>query len=81
MAIDYPAEVAAIKAPILAINGSEDTTVVPETAQKIIDAATNPDSRVLILDGADHTFLVFTGDTSMLEKLTQETINWFAETL
>ena len=81
MAIDYPAEVAAIKAPILAINGSEDTTVVPETAQKIIDAATNPDSRVLILDGADHTFLVFSGDMSMLEKLTQETINWFAETL
>ena len=32
MAIDYPAEVAAIQAPILAINGSEDTTVVPETA-------------------------------------------------
>lgn len=81
MAIDYPAEVAAIQAPILAINGSEDTTVVPETAQKIIDASTNPDSRVLILDGADHTFLVFTGDTSMLEKLTQETINWFVETL
>ena len=81
MAIDYPAEVGNIKAPILAINGSEDTTVVPETAQKIIDASNNPDSRVLLLEGADHTFLVFSGDLTMLEKLTDETIAWFAETL
>ena len=81
MAIDYPAEVAAIKAPILAINGTEDTTVVPETAQKIIDAATSEGSRVLLLEGADHTFLVFSGDSTMLEKLTAETIAWFRETL
>lgn len=81
MAIDYNAEVAAIKAPILAINGTEDTTVLPEVAQKIIDASTNPDSRVLLLDGADHTFCVFTGDTTILETLTQDTINWFNETL
>lgn len=34
MSIDYPAEVAKIKVPLLAINGKADTTVVPETAQK-----------------------------------------------
>ena len=81
MAIDYPAEVANIKAPILAINGTEDTAVLPETAQKIVDASTNPDSRVLLLEGADHTFCVFTGDTTVLEKLTEETIAWFQATL
>ena len=81
LSIDYVAEVAAIKAPILAINGTEDTTVEPETAQKIIDAATSEGSRVLLLEGADHTFLVFSGDNTMLEKLTAETIAWFQETL
>ena len=33
------------------------------------------------LDGADHTFLVFSGDLTMLEKLTDETISRFEETL
>jgi len=81
MAIDYPAAVAAIKAPILAINGTNDTTVLPETAQAIIEAATNPESRVLLMDGASHTFEVFSGDTTVLENLVMETINWFATTL
>ena len=81
MAIDYPAEVAAIKAPILAINGKEDTTVLPETAQQIVDASTNPDSQVLLLDGADHTFCVFTGDDTVLRNLVNETIAWFNKTL
>ena len=81
MAIDYAAEVANIKAPILAINGKEDTTVLPETAQKIVDASTNPDSRVLLLDGADHTFCVFSGDDTVLKTLVQDTIDWFNKTL
>ena len=81
MAIDYAAEVANIKAPILAINGKEDTTVLPETAQKIVDASTNPDSRVLLLDGADHTFCVFSGDDTVLKTMVQDTIDWFNKTL
>lgn len=81
MNIDYPAEVAAIKAPILAINGTEDNVVLPETAQQIIDASTSEGSRVLLLEGADHTFNVFSGDNTTLENLTKETINWFNETL
>ncbi len=81
MAKDYAKAIAAIKAPILAINGSEDTAVLPEVAQFIIDHATNQNSKVLILEGADHTFNVFTGDLTILEKLTQETINWFLATL
>lgn len=82
MNIDYPAEVAKIKAPILAINGANDTTVLPEVAQKIVDAAVNSvNAQALILEGADHTFNVFTGDLTVLENLTKETINWFKNTL
>ena len=81
MAIDYAAEVANIKAPILAINGKEDTVVPPETAQEIVDASTNPDSQVLLLDGADHTFCVFSNDDTVLKTLVQDTIDWFKKTL
>ena len=79
MAIDYEAEVANIKAPILAINGLADTTVVPETAQAIVDASTNADSQVLLMEGVDHTFNVFSGDMTALEEVTQATIDWFAK--
>ena len=81
MAIDYAKEVGNIKAPILAINGKEDTTVPPETAQKIVDASSNPNSQVLLLDGADHTFCVFSGDNTVLKTLVQDTIDWFKKTL
>ena len=77
-----PAEVAKIKVPLLAINGKADTTVVPETAQKIVDAAVkSPDAEVLLLDGADHTFCVFSGDDTVLKTLVQDTIDWFKKTL
>lgn len=81
MNIDYAAEVANIKAPILAIAGSEDNVVLPEVAEKIVAASTVEGSKTLILEGADHTFCVFTGDLTVLENLTKETINWFNETL
>lgn len=81
MNIDYAAEVANIKAPILAIAGSEDNVVLPEVADQIVAASTVEGSKTLVLEGADHTFCVFTGDMTVLETLTQETISWFAETL
>ncbi|MBQ7850681.1 MAG: alpha/beta fold hydrolase [Clostridia bacterium] len=81
MKIDYAAEVANIKAPILAIAGSLDNVVLPEVTEKIVAASTVEGSRTLILEGADHTFCVFTGDLTVLENLTLETIKWFNETL
>jgi len=81
MAINYPAELAAIKAPILAIAGSKDDVVLPSVAQTIAAGAKNKKSRALILEGADHTFLVFSGDLTMLHTLTGETIAWFKKTL
>ena len=81
MAIDSAAEVANIKAPILAIAGSEDTVVPPSVADSIIAAATSEGSQVKVLEGADHTFCVFTGDDTMLKTVTNETIQWFLNTL
>lgn len=81
MAIDSAAEVANIKAPILAIAGSEDTVVPPSVAEQIVAAATSEGTQMKILEGADHTFCVFTGDNTMLQNVTNETINWFKATL
>ncbi|WP_253673999.1 MULTISPECIES: hypothetical protein [unclassified Treponema] len=47
----------------------------------IVNSAKNKKSRALILEGADHTFLVFSGDLTMLHTLTGETIAWFKKTL
>ena len=55
---DVLAEVAKIEAPVLAINGDQDTTVLPENAAKIAAAAKN--GRELLIAGADHTYNVFT---------------------
>lgn len=55
---DVLKETAKIKAPVLAINGDQDTTVAPENAAKIAQAAKN--GRDLYIAGADHTYNVFT---------------------
>lgn len=68
-------------APVLAINGSEDTVVDPVNATLIVEASANPISRQLILEGADHTFNIFTGDMTAFDQLIDATVNWFAATL
>jgi pimeloyl-ACP methyl ester carboxylesterase len=75
------AELSHSKAPVLAITGSEDTTVPPENAGKIAAASTNPSSRVFTVDGADHTYNIFTGDLTAFDILTAETLKWFLSTL
>lgn len=82
MAIDYGAEAANIKIPFLAIQGTEDTAVPPETAQKIVDALVNsPRAETDMIEGAEHTFGVFSDQPEQLERITTDTINWFLETL
>ncbi len=65
---DVLAQVAKIKAPILAINGANDDVVVPENAEKILAASTHADSDAYIVDNCDHTFNVFSGDYSALTE-------------
>ena len=82
MEIDYDAEAANITIPFLAIQGTEDTAVPPETAQQIVDALVNsPDAEVDMIEGAEHTFGVFSGDNAQLEQITADTIAWFQKTL
>jgi len=68
-------------APVLAINGAEDTVVDPINAQRIVDASRNSESKVLLIEGADHTFNIFTGDMTAFNQLIEATVNWFDKTL
>ncbi|MDR1908372.1 MAG: alpha/beta fold hydrolase [Spirochaetaceae bacterium] len=78
---DILAEFSRSAAPVLAIAGSEDTAVPPETTEQIRAASANAASRTLIIPGADHTFNIFTGDMEAFNVLINETIRWFGETL
>ncbi|MBN2252528.1 MAG: alpha/beta hydrolase, partial [Kosmotogaceae bacterium] len=64
-----------------AINGAEDTVVDPINAERIVDASRNSESKVLLIEGADHTFNIFTGDMTAFNQLIQATVDWFDKTL
>lgn len=68
-------------APILAINGMKDDVVDPINASKIVKASKNEASMKLLLENADHTFNIFTGDMTDANKLISETVEWFRKTL
>lgn len=69
------------KAPILALNGSADNVVPPKTTDLIIEASNNETSKESIIDGADHTFNIFTGDLTKYNELCDQTTKWFLDTL
>ena len=66
-----------IQAPILAINGKDDTTVTPDNAEKIVKAAANADSQLLLVDNCDHTYNVFSGDFTALYQTVDATAAFF----
>lgn len=69
------------EAPVLAINGAMDNVVDPANAKLIVAVSENPASRVLLIEGADHTFNIFTGDMTAFDKLIKATVDWFSKTL
>lgn len=69
------------KAPVLALNGSNDDVVPPETTDLIIETSTNELSKKSIIDGADHTFNISTGDLTKYNELCTQTTQWFLDTL
>ena len=73
--------VSGIKAPILAINGKNDTTVTPDNAEKIVEASSNEASKVLLVDNCDHTYNVFSGDFTALFQTVDATIAFFQSQL
>ena len=79
--MDMNEVVSGIKAPIMAINGSEDTVVPPENGKKIKELSTNEASQYVELEGGDHTFGVFGEDHAVFNELMEKTTQWFADTL
>lgn len=80
--INVAAELANYPGAVLAINGSNDTVVPPATADGIVAAsAAAAKKEKAIVEGADHTFNVFSGDLSAYEKLATLTVDWFKSTL
>lgn len=76
---DVLREAAEIKAPVLAINGSLDTVVPMDNAAAIRKAA--PLGSEWIVDGADHTFNIFTGDQSAIHSAIDVTSSFFHKAL
>lgn len=70
-----------INAPILALHGSDDNIVSPMISSKIVEASHNKDSKTSIIDGADHTFMIFSNDPSKYKELCRQTTDWFKNTL
>ena len=68
--------------PVLAIHGTEDTTVDPDWSNKIAGTSTNEASGTCFIEGMDHTFNVFTEeDRHSLYTAIDATGEFFAETL
>ena len=68
--------------PVLAIHGTEDTTVDPDWSNKIAGTSTNEASGTCFIEGMDHTFNVFTEeDLHSLYTAIDATGEFFAETL
>ncbi|HZY68142.1 MAG TPA: alpha/beta hydrolase [Devosia sp.] len=78
---DVAAELANYDDATLAIAGSNDTVVLPEVAQAILDATGGEPAEVAIIEGADHTFNIFSGDMSAFNELIEKTVSWFEATL
>ncbi|HWP68953.1 MAG TPA: alpha/beta fold hydrolase [Rectinemataceae bacterium] len=67
--------------PVLAIAGSADEVVPLSALDDIVASAAGNDKAKLLIDGADHTFNVFTGDLGKYNELRNATTSWFKEKL
>lgn len=79
--MDILSYAARIEVPIASVHGTLDTVVALTDSEKVQAQAKNPVSRLIPVEGADHTFNIFTGDLSAYEILAAETVAWFSETL
>jgi uncharacterized protein len=62
---------------ILAVAGSEDTTVDPSVSQNFIATLDTPDETLQIIDGADHIYNVLTPDQTHANAAIKITADWF----
>jgi uncharacterized protein len=62
---------------ILAVAGSEDTTVDPSVSQAFVATLNTPDETLRIIRGADHIYNVLTPDQTHAEAAIMITAEWF----
>ncbi len=74
-------ELSNFKGPVLAIAGSDDEVVPLSALDEIVASSGGCDSAKLLIQGADHTFRVFTGDLSKFNELRDATTSWFGKKL
>lgn len=79
--ISLSKELANFKGPVLAIAGSADTVVPLSQMDVIVASAGGSDKAKYLIDGADHTFNIFTGDMSRFNELMNLTTDWFLKNL
>lgn len=80
--LDIEAAAARMKAPWLIIHGDADSSVPVADAHRLADAA--PDARLLIVEGASHTFDIahpMTGTSPALDLAVSETTEWMRREL
>lgn len=78
-ALDMKDVASQITVPLLLINGGNDDVVPPSNAEELHGWI--PSSEVLIIDGADHTFNIFSGDMAAFNELMTATAGFFADNL
>lgn len=79
--MDVLAYASKIKAPIGSFHGTIDNTVPFSDSEKVQAGSTNEKSKLIPIEGADHTYLIFTGDLTKYYELRDKTVDWFVETL
>ncbi len=80
--LDIPSAAARMKAPWLIIHGDADSSVSVEDAHRLADAA--PDARLLIIEGASHTFDVahpMRESSPALDLAVSDTVEWMRREL
>lgn len=67
--------------PVLAVAGSDDTTVDPSVSQAFLATLNSPDETLRIIEGADHIYHVLTPDQTLAEAAITITADWIADRL
>jgi pimeloyl-ACP methyl ester carboxylesterase len=83
-ALDPTLAAGRIQVPFLIIHGSQDESVPVEAAHRLSHALDPVRGKLLVVDGAGHTFGAqhpFSSPTPAFRLVLERTLSWFADTL